>query len=163
VCPLRRSEGGVFFTEIQRFSWNRIVGVNPLPRGASVGEFRKNLSPSKREFDEIYEISFQGGWIYEDLEPRTCEAPKSRTCEDLESRTCEASKSQICEDLESWTWEAPKSRTGEDLESWTCEALKSRVCENTESWICEIRESTEVQIRELRRVKISMNERLMNQ
>jgi hypothetical protein len=61
VCPLRRSGGGVFFTEIQRFSWNRIVGVNPLPRGASVGEFRKNLSPSKREFDEIYEISFQGG------------------------------------------------------------------------------------------------------
>jgi hypothetical protein len=37
-----------FFTEIQIFSWNRIVGVNPLPRGASVGEFRKNLSPSKR-------------------------------------------------------------------------------------------------------------------
>jgi hypothetical protein len=36
-----------FFTEILRFSWNRIVGVNPLPRGASVGEFRKNLSPSK--------------------------------------------------------------------------------------------------------------------
>jgi hypothetical protein len=37
-----------FFTEIQRFPWNRIVRVNPLPRGSSVGEFRKNLSPSKR-------------------------------------------------------------------------------------------------------------------
>jgi hypothetical protein len=37
-----------FFTEIENFSWNRIVGVNPLPRGASVGEFRKNMSPSKR-------------------------------------------------------------------------------------------------------------------
>jgi hypothetical protein len=47
ACPLRRSEGDVF-TEIQKFSWNRIVGVNPLPQGASVGEFRKNLPPSKR-------------------------------------------------------------------------------------------------------------------
>jgi hypothetical protein len=46
ACPLRRSEGDVF-TEVQRFSWNRIVAVNLLPRGASVGEFEKNLSPSK--------------------------------------------------------------------------------------------------------------------
>jgi hypothetical protein len=61
VCPLRRSEGDVFFTEIQRFSWNRIVGVNPLPRGVSVGEFRKNLSPRNVEFDEIHEMRFQGG------------------------------------------------------------------------------------------------------
>jgi hypothetical protein len=37
-----------FFTEIQRFLWNRNVGINPFPRGASVGEFKKNLSPSKR-------------------------------------------------------------------------------------------------------------------
>jgi hypothetical protein len=37
-----------FFTEIQKISWNWIVGVNPLPWGASVGEFRKNLPPSKR-------------------------------------------------------------------------------------------------------------------
>jgi hypothetical protein len=36
VCPLRRSEGDVF-TRIREFSWNQIVGVNPLPRGASVG------------------------------------------------------------------------------------------------------------------------------
>jgi hypothetical protein len=34
-----------FFTEILRFSWNRIVGVSPLPRGASVGEFRKIRHP----------------------------------------------------------------------------------------------------------------------
>jgi hypothetical protein len=38
-----------FFTRIQGFSWNRIVEVNPLPRGASVGELGKNLTPSKRQ------------------------------------------------------------------------------------------------------------------
>jgi hypothetical protein len=47
VCPLRRSEGDVF-TRIREFSWNRIIRVNPLPRGASVGELGKNLTPSKR-------------------------------------------------------------------------------------------------------------------
>jgi hypothetical protein len=47
ACPLWRSEGDIF-TEFQKSSWNRIVEVNPLPRGASVGEFRKKLSPSKR-------------------------------------------------------------------------------------------------------------------
>jgi hypothetical protein len=47
ACPLRRSEGDVF-TRIHKFSRNRIVGVNPLPRGANVGEFRRNLTPSKR-------------------------------------------------------------------------------------------------------------------
>jgi hypothetical protein len=48
-----------FFTRIRKFSWNRIVGVNPLPRGASVGEFKKNLTPSKRRVCRIHEISFQ--------------------------------------------------------------------------------------------------------
>jgi hypothetical protein len=40
--------GWHFFTRFQKFSWNRIIGVNPLPRGASVGELGKNLTPSKR-------------------------------------------------------------------------------------------------------------------
>jgi hypothetical protein len=47
ACPLRRFEGDVF-TRIQGCSRNQIVRVNPLPRGASVGEFGKNLTPSKR-------------------------------------------------------------------------------------------------------------------
>ena len=47
ACTLRRSEGGVFYRNPESFSWKRIVGVNPLPRGASVGELGKNLSPSK--------------------------------------------------------------------------------------------------------------------
>jgi hypothetical protein len=47
ACPLWHSEGDIF-TRIQKFSWNPIVGVNLLPRGASVGELGKNLTPSKR-------------------------------------------------------------------------------------------------------------------
>jgi hypothetical protein len=48
-----------FFTEILRFSWNRIVGVNPLPRGASVGQFRKTCHPQNVGCNEIREMSFQ--------------------------------------------------------------------------------------------------------
>jgi hypothetical protein len=104
---------------------------------------------------EIHEMSFQGGWL----------------CEDLESWICEALKSRTCEDLESWIYESLKSRTCEDQESWICEDLKSRTCGGTESWTCEIlksgiyeiRKSTEVQIRKLWHMMISMNKRLMNQ
>jgi hypothetical protein len=59
----------MFFTEILRFSWNRIVGVNPLPRGASVGEFRKTCHPRNVKVNEICETSFQ--------EYRTCEGLES--------------------------------------------------------------------------------------
>jgi hypothetical protein len=37
------------------FSWKQIVGVNPLPRGASVGELGKILAPSKRRIVEVHE------------------------------------------------------------------------------------------------------------
>jgi hypothetical protein len=53
-CPLRHSEGDVF-TKIRKFSWKRIIGVNLLPRRASVGEFGKTLAPSKRRVVEILE------------------------------------------------------------------------------------------------------------
>jgi hypothetical protein len=43
-----------FFTKVQKLSWKRIVGVNPLPRGASVGELGKILAPSKRRIVEIH-------------------------------------------------------------------------------------------------------------
>jgi hypothetical protein len=36
-----------FFTRVRWFSLKRIVGVNPLPRGASVRELGKTLSPRK--------------------------------------------------------------------------------------------------------------------
>jgi hypothetical protein len=56
-----------FFTEILRFSWNQIVEVNPLPRGASVGEFRKTCHPRNVEINEVCEISFQEQGTREDL------------------------------------------------------------------------------------------------
>jgi hypothetical protein len=103
----------MFFTRILRFSWNRIVGVNPLPRGASAGKFRKTRHPRNTEFYEIREISFQESW--------TCEAQESWTCEDLESWTCEALKSQTCEDPKPWTCEA---RNLELVKIWNLEPVK---------------------------------------
>jgi hypothetical protein len=49
-----------FFTKFPKCSWNRIVGVNPLPRGASVGDFRKTRHPRNIEFNEVLEICFSG-------------------------------------------------------------------------------------------------------
>jgi hypothetical protein len=71
-----------FFMEILRLSWNQIVGVNPLPRGASVGEFRKTCHPRNVEVHEIREMCFQEQRIRGDPESRICEASKSRTRED---------------------------------------------------------------------------------
>jgi hypothetical protein len=116
----------------------------PIP---FVGEFRKTCHPRNVEVYEICEMSFQEHRIREDLESRTREAPKSRTCEDLESRTCEASKSRTREDLESRTCEASKSRIREDP--------KSRTCKITKSGVCEIRESTRGQVQKSWRAKIS--------
>jgi hypothetical protein len=65
VCPLRHSKGDVF-TEVQKFSWKWIVGVNPLPRGASVGELGKTLTPSKHRIIEIHETGSRKGW-YEEI------------------------------------------------------------------------------------------------
>jgi hypothetical protein len=52
----------MFFTKFPKCSWNLIVGVNPLPRGASVGEFRKTRHPRNIEFNEVLEICFSGAW-----------------------------------------------------------------------------------------------------
>jgi hypothetical protein len=57
----------MFFTKIPKCSWNRIVGVNPLPRGASVGEFRKTCHPRNVEVNEICDASFQEQRTHEDL------------------------------------------------------------------------------------------------
>jgi hypothetical protein len=57
-----------FFTEILKCPWNRIVGVNPLRRGGSVGEFRKTRHPQNVEVNEICEVSFQEQRTREDME-----------------------------------------------------------------------------------------------
>jgi hypothetical protein len=61
------------------------VGVNPLPRGASVGEFRKTCHPQNVEVYEICDVSFQELRTREDPESGTHEVSESRTCTGLES------------------------------------------------------------------------------
>jgi hypothetical protein len=90
-----------FFTEILKCSWNRIVGVNLLPQGASVGEFRKTCHPRNVEVNEICDVSFQEQRTREDLESETHEVSESRTREDLESETHEASESRTHDGLKS--------------------------------------------------------------
>jgi hypothetical protein len=90
-----------FFTEILKCSWNRIVGVNSLPRGASVGEFIKTCHPRNVEVNEISDARFQGQKTREDLESGTHEVWKSRMRDDLESRTLEASESRTRDGSES--------------------------------------------------------------
>jgi hypothetical protein len=51
-----------FFTNVQKCLWKRIVRINPLPRGASVGEFGKIHTPSKRLVAEIHETGSQSSY-----------------------------------------------------------------------------------------------------
>jgi hypothetical protein len=123
-----------FFSEILKWSWNQIIRVNPLPRGASAGEFGKTCHPRNVEVNEICEVSFQEQGTREDLESETHEVLESRTRVDLESETHEVLESQTREDLESETHEVSESRMRDGLESWTCEASKSRIRKDSKSW-----------------------------
>jgi hypothetical protein len=127
-----------FFTKSLKRSWNRIVGVNPLPRGASVGEFRKTRHPRNIEFNKVLKICFSGSRTCDFQESWTCEASGSRTCGFHESWTCEASGSRTCDFQESWTCEASGSRTCYFQESWTGEASGSRTRESLESRTGEV-------------------------
>jgi hypothetical protein len=49
-----------FFTKFPKGSWNRIVGVNPFPRGANVGEFRKTRHPRNVKINKVLEVCFSG-------------------------------------------------------------------------------------------------------
>jgi hypothetical protein len=71
-----------FFTKFPKVSRNWIVGVNPLPRGASVGEFRKTRHPCNVKFDKVLETCFQGQETHDFREPGTCDAPNSQMYED---------------------------------------------------------------------------------
>jgi hypothetical protein len=44
-----------FCRNSEDFSWKRIIGVNSLPRGASVRDLGKNLSPSEHRSGRIRE------------------------------------------------------------------------------------------------------------
>jgi hypothetical protein len=90
-----------FFTEIPKCSWNRIIGVNPLPRWASVGEFRKTRHPRNVEVNEICDASFQGHRTHKDLESGIHEVSKSRVRGGLDSRTLKVSESRTRDGSES--------------------------------------------------------------
>jgi hypothetical protein len=90
-----------FFTKFPKCSWNRIVGVNPLPRGASVGEFRKTRHPRNVEVNEICDVSFQGQRTHKDLESGIHEVLKSRMHSEVDSRTLEVSESRTRDGSES--------------------------------------------------------------
>jgi hypothetical protein len=167
ACPLWRSEGDIFYKNSKVFAESDRA-VNPLPQGASVGEFGKNLTPSKRRVCWDSQNKFSSN--VRKWQPNMASSRESvvhfrmiETYEVLESWTCEVLESWICEDLESWTCEAPKSRIYEALESWKCEDLESWTCEAPESGICEIRESSEVQVRRLWCMKIFTHKRFGSQ
>jgi hypothetical protein len=56
VCPLRRSEGDVFYQNSTFCSWNRIVGVNRFPEGLVLGNWAKTLHPRNVTFAEFVNI-----------------------------------------------------------------------------------------------------------
>jgi hypothetical protein len=160
--------GWRFFTEFQSFSWNRIVGVNPLPRGASVGEFGKTLSPSKRR---VWKISWNelSGWLnivkiwnLELAKPRSRECAKIWNLEPAKPRSCESAKI--------WNLEPAKPRNRESAKIWNLEPLKHWSHElekiwNRNLWNSEIYwgSNSEVMVRRLWREKASMNKRFANQ
>jgi hypothetical protein len=54
--------GWHFFTKVRKFSWKRIVGVNPLPRGASVGGLGKT-NPRNAGLSKFMERVRESGGI----------------------------------------------------------------------------------------------------
>jgi hypothetical protein len=153
--------GWHFFTEILRFSWNRIVEVNPLPRGASVGEFRKkpvtlemsrfikfvrwvfrniefakisNLEPAKLRSRELAKI-----WNLEPAKLRSRELAKICNLEPAKLRSRELAKIWNLEPAKICNLEPANLRSREDPKSWTYKIMKSGI-----SW----RSNSEVTARE---------------
>jgi hypothetical protein len=121
----------------------------------------KICHPQNVGFDEIREISFQGRWIYEDLESWTCEAPKSQICEIW---NLEPAKPWSCEPAKIWNLEPTKPWSCESAKIWILNLRGPEVTNLRRSGtgICEIRKCTEDQIRRLWRVEVFMNKRLAN-
>jgi hypothetical protein len=141
ACPLWHSEGDVFYRNSGYYLCKRIVGVNPLPRGASVGELGKNLSPSKRRIC----------WIHEYIREY---ASRREFC--FVARKC----SQSCS--VNFTWFV-------DLLT-SCEIIKLALDRKSDvyfrqleygklknSWTREMREARGISVQKFRRVVIFMN------
>jgi hypothetical protein len=116
-----------FFTKFPKCSWNRIVGVNPLPRRSSVGEFRKTCHPRNIEFNKVLEICFQGHEheIFRNLGPVKPQGREHAIFGNLESAKPQGREHAIFGNLES-----AKSRSREHAEVWNLEPAKSRISED---------------------------------
>jgi hypothetical protein len=75
----------MFFTKFPNDSWNRIIGVNPLPRGASVGNSVKPVTLETLSLTKFSKHVFQEQGIHDFWKPGTCEASNSRMCKVRES------------------------------------------------------------------------------
>jgi hypothetical protein len=124
-----------FVTEFQKSSWNRIVGVNPLPWGASVGEFRKNLSPSKCRIwrDSWNEFS---GWLnitkVWNLEPAKLWSRESAKIWNLEP-----AKLWSRDLVKIWNLEPAKLWSHEPVKIWNLEPAKLWSHESAKIWNLE--------------------------
>jgi hypothetical protein len=101
-----------FFTKFPKGSWNHIVGVNPLPRGASVGEFRKTRHPRNVKLDKVLETCFFRGrklTIFGSLEPVK---PRIREC--MKFGDLDSVKKWGHEHVEARSLELSVARTSED-------------------------------------------------
>jgi hypothetical protein len=157
ACQLWRSEGDVF-TRIQEFSWNLIVGVNPLPQGASVGELGKTLTPSKRRLCRNSIDKFAN----HSRDENSSFVKVKHSWRDPDEFL---SVFMFSSNVPKWWPNLAPSResaiyfriieTCEDLEIGTCEALETGTCEVLESRIHEDRE--------LQRAVIFVNKRFENQ
>jgi hypothetical protein len=136
-----------FLTEILKYSWNRIVGVNPLPRWASVGEFRKTCHPRNVEVHEIHEYVFRDKEI---ARIWSLELTKSRSRECAVVRSPELSKPRSRECAMAWNLGPAKLRSHEFVKTRSHEPAEPRT-----SGICEIREYDRGRVRESQHVKIS--------
>jgi hypothetical protein len=131
-----------FFTRIQKFLWNRIIGVKPFPQEASVGEFRKNLTPSKCRVVEIHQISFRvmnesdsqvwllrvnlmsiSGWL-KPAKPWSRESAKIWNHEPTEPWSRESAKIWNHEPAKPWSRESVKSWNHELAKTWSHESAK---------------------------------------
>jgi hypothetical protein len=129
ACPLRRSEGDVFFTEIQRFSWNRIVGVNPLPRWARVGERRKTchletLSSTKFMKWVFREVEYMKIWNLAPAKPWSREHVKICNLKSAKLWSREPVKIWNHELAKPWSRESMKIRSHEPAKLWSHEPAK---------------------------------------
>jgi hypothetical protein len=133
-----------------------------------VGEFRKNLSPSKRQVWQVSWNEFSGWlniakiWNLESTKPRSRESAKIWNLEPTKPRSRESVNIWNLEPVKPRSRESAKIRNLEPAKPWSHEPEKTW---NRNLWNLEIywRSNLEVMVRRLWRLRVSMNKRLANQ